>query len=247
MTIGVFLLIILIMGMTLLSQYPSVFSSKNTNSKRDTSLLPINSVNESKVIREIVHRVKNHMQLINSLISLQIRSYQGEEATVFLQECQKRIYTVMIVYQQDHEEFVNDTIRVPQYIYELTDYLKLVFKEKQISLIHFDFEITVPYLSTDLCTPMGLIINELLCNSLQHAKQENEKLKIYLRINEDTNHYIHIEYYDTGILSKVPDAKKLGLELAHLMVDQLKGRIHVAINPFSNLTYQIQFPNFNFN
>ena len=245
MGFGVFLFLVLVASMILLGLYPNMLSIVKVSllrAKRGGHILPNYPFDERKIVHHIVHRVKNHMQLINSIISLQIRSYQGEEATVFLQKCQKRIYTIMVVYQQDHDEFVNDTICVNQYICELTDYLKTIFKIKKDSLIHFDIDISVPCLSTDICTPIGVIVNELICNSLQHAKQEDGKFKIYLRIKEGENQKILIEYYDTGVLSNIPVVKKLGLELMHLMVEQLKGDIQVEINAYSNLSYQIQFP-----
>jgi PAS domain S-box-containing protein len=186
------------------------------------------------LLREIHHRVKNNLQLITSLLDLQIGTTNDSEAIKVFIESQNRIRVMSIVYERLYESVDLHTIDTKRFVKDITDYLYGVYKgsEKNINIYYFidDFDLDI-----ERAVPVSLILCELVGNALKYAFQESSfsntiEIKFTKDISDDdfTNSF-HLEIRDNGGTFptdlKPENSKKLGLQLVYILAKQLKGKL----------------------
>ncbi len=185
-------------------------------------------VNEKDILlREIHHRVKNNLQIISSLLNLQSSYIKNDDAIDVFEESQNRIRSMAIIHEKlyqstsmskiDFEDYVTDLAGSLFYNYNIRDSIK--FKKK------FNHQI---FLGVDTAIPCGLIINELITNSLKHAFSEDSNGEISIEFYGEDDNYIMI-FEDDGIgfpeHIDFRNTESLGLQLIINLVDQLDGTI----------------------
>lgn len=176
------------------------------------------------LLKEIHHRVKNNLQLVMSLLNIQAQDTQNISIQDFLEKGQSRIATMSLIHQNLYqtENFAN--INFQEYLEHLLANIKQTFNENNI-----DYVIKTNQNSFDLDTaiPLGLIINELVCNALKHAFPSNLKGRIEIEINKiiDNTYELKIGDNGVGVTSETHNSNSIGLELVSLLVMQLKGKI----------------------
>lgn len=176
------------------------------------------------LLKEIHHRVKNNLQLVMSLLNIQAQDTQNISIQDFLEKGQTRIATMSLIHQNLYqtENFTN--INFQDYLEDLITNIKHTFNESNI-----DYEIKTNQNSFDLDTaiPLGLIVNELVCNALKHAFPANLKGKIEIVINKMNDNTYELQIGDNGVgfSTEKLNTKSIGLELVSLLVMQLKGKI----------------------
>jgi two-component sensor histidine kinase len=176
------------------------------------------------LLKEIHHRVKNNLQLVMSLLNIQAQDTQNISIQDFLEKGQSRIATMSLIHQNLYqtENFAN--INFQEYLEHLLANIKQTFNENNI-----DYVIKTNQNSFDLDTaiPLGLIINELVCNALKHAFPSNLKGRIEIEINKiiDNTYELKIGDNGVGVTSEKHNSNSIGLELVSLLVMQLKGKI----------------------
>lgn len=179
---------------------------------------------ESKtLLKELNHRVKNNLSLIISLIK-----FQSEEIdeTFYLEKfkhLESRITAIAIA----HEQFVYSEKNIEGEFYNLEEYLEKICKSLiSLSTRKIDYEqnLDIINVSIDTALPIGILMNELISNSIEHAKSENG-LKISVQITTKKD-WITILYSDSGTEFIVPEeSKSLGLFIIEGMVEQLQGSV----------------------
>ena len=157
------------------------------------------SLREKEILlQEIHHRVKNNLQVIISLLRLQSRGIKDRDILTMFQESQDRINSMALVHEKIY--YSNDlaNIRLRDYVRDMANDL---FKSYNLSSgnIEFKMEIEDIPIAIDTSIPCGLIINELLSNSLKHAFPENRKGEIKIEIRSTKENEIEIVYSDNGI------------------------------------------------
>ncbi len=195
------------------------------------------SLDEKDVLlKEIHHRVKNNLQLISSLISLQSEYFQDEKAVEMIEESQNRIRTLAMIHEQLYQSPDLARIDIGLYIQELTANL---FNSYQVdpSQINADVDVSGVLLDINKAIPCGLIINELVSNSLKHAFPNGRQGKVMVRLftNNSTEDSSDVPYdlviRDDGIgFPEEIDYKhtdSLGLQLVNTLTKQLKGNIEL--------------------
>ncbi len=200
--------------------------------RREQELLKAN--NEKEVLlKEIHHRVKNNLQIINSLINLQIHNITDRNAVGLLKECQNRIKTIAMVHEKMYQ--IGDLARV-----DIGDYLEGITRHishmylSDASRVAIKVNAREIYLPIDQAIPCALLVNELVSNSLKHAFPGQRPGEINISMSSDeTNHYI-LKVSDDGVgLPPGTDfqhTKSLGMQLVNTFVNQLRGTIEMA-NP----------------
>lgn len=190
------------------------------------------------LIKEIHHRVKNNMQIISSLLRLQSQNITNNEHLKIFQESQNRINSMALVHHHIYKSDDLEKINIADYIKNLVEGISQTYKNKEIK-IDFRLEIGHIYLNIDQAISIGLIINELVTNSLKHAFATGNGVVTIIAdriIDESTNGtLIQIVISDNGIgISEtvtVSELKSLGLQLVHDLVEsQLNGTIELASN-----------------
>lgn len=193
------------------------------------------SVKEKEaLLREIHHRVKNNLQLITSLLDLQIgNTVDSETKKVFL-ESQSRIRVLSIVYERLYESDDMHTIDTCKFVHNITGYLYDVYNGNEKN-IHINYDLDKFPIDIQNAVPVSLIICELVTNALRYAFPESSysntidiKFKVNNSDSADNNSYL-LSVKDSGGTFPVdvqPDkTSTLGLQLVYILAGQLKGNV----------------------
>jgi PAS domain S-box-containing protein len=188
------------------------------------------TVGEKEVLlREVHHRVKNNLQIIISLINLQSR-YTTDEATLSaFRESQNRIKAMALVHEKLYQSTDITKIDLDNYIRFLGNNLFQFFGMKGKGIV-LTTDIRDISLAIDTAIPVGLIINELISNSLKYAFPDGRKGEISLVIHRQ-EHTLTLLFKDNGV--GIPadfdwrNAKSLGLRLVISLVEQVQGTIEL--------------------
>jgi two-component sensor histidine kinase/ABC-type amino acid transport substrate-binding protein len=182
------------------------------------------------LIRELYHRTKNTMQVIHSMVVLQAVEYPAnEELQKLVKNTESRIQAISLVHQMLYKSQNLSRISIQKYVQELT---ALIFQgfgvmRERISL---KLDIEDRYFLLDTAIPFGLILNELMTNSLKYAFPDDRKGSITITLTENQNDIYLFRYSDDGI--GVPEAfdfknkNTLGIKLINSIGEmQLKGNV----------------------
>jgi len=182
-------------------------------------ILSKNSENET-LLKEIHHRVKNNLQIIISLLRMQSGDMKSEESKKHFSEAINRIMAMSLIHQKLYGEKELSKIDLKSYIEELVnDIIGVSLGKDNVSLI---VKTKVNKLSLDTIVPLGLLINELVSNSLKHAFN-NEDGEITVEINQFEENF-EFDYWDNGTW-KEPTTNEVsfGVELIDILTDQMNG------------------------
>lgn len=180
------------------------------------------------LLKEIHHRVKNNLQVISSLLYLQSKNIRvKEQADVFL-ECQSRVRTMVLVHEKLYRSQDIARIDYSDYIKSLTEYLLHSFLSNDAD-VKININVENIFLTLDTAIHCGLIINELLSNSIKYAFRENDKgiIEVKFYAEKDNNYTLIIKDNGVGFPDNLNyrDTQTLGLQLVMILVEQLEGRI----------------------
>jgi two-component sensor histidine kinase len=149
------------------------------------------------LLQEIHHRVKNNLQLISSLLSLQSRSVDDKAATQALQEGQARVQSMALIHKNLYNDNVSSGLEVRDYVIQLTQQLLQTYG---LNPDQVELQLDVDPISLDVSTlvPLALIINELITNSLKYAFDQHEAGKIRLSLKPTENNKLLLQVQDNG-------------------------------------------------
>jgi PAS domain S-box-containing protein len=186
------------------------------------------------LLSEIYHRVKNNMQIITSLLRLQSRHVREEEYREMFKESQNRIISMSLVHEKLYQSKDLTQIDFNDYIRDL---IKGLFQSYGANKGNIALNIYVNTISLgiDFAIPCGLIINELVTNSLKHAFPDGRKGEIKIVLHSTDENMIELVVGDNGI--GIPEdmdfkiTKTLGLHLVTMLAEnQLHGDINLNRN-----------------
>lgn len=189
------------------------------------------SLKEKRVmLREIHHRVKNNMQIIMSLLRLQSYSIKDKDALEKFKESQHRIKSMALIHESLYKSGDLSNINFFDYLNKMLKHLLSTYKEER-GEIKFTLEAKGIYLDINKAIPCGLLVNELVSNSLKHAFPEGIKGEIIVKMKQDKRKKRTLIVKDTGIRLQEElnfrEPKTLGMQLVKGLVDQLDGKIEV--------------------
>jgi two-component sensor histidine kinase len=192
------------------------------------------------LLQEIHHRVKNNLQIINSLLRFQAMKGNAETKELIL-ELQTRITAMALLHEQLYMDKDFSKINVHDYIDLLVSNLSSAYaRSYPVDIKH---EISIENLDLDTLHPLGLLINEILSNSLKHAFNEDlDNCEIYIKLYQE-NGICHLNIGDNGIGFDRNlfngNSNKLGIELISSLINQLEGNIETIVGKGTH--YKIQF------
>ncbi|MEM7374754.1 MAG: sensor histidine kinase [Bacteroidota bacterium] len=214
--------------LAVIALYFLYFKSKTNRLLEQKNTTIAHSLEEKEtLLREIHHRVKNNLQVVSSLLSLQSDSITDAEARQAFQEGQDRVYSMTLIHQNLYQTDNLTSMDIKDYIEKLADSL---FHSYNIRQEHIQLSIEAEPLLIDVDTliPIGLILNELLSNALKHAFPSGEEGQIDVIFKQEQEALL-LAVKDDGVgipESKLTDhsnsfgmtliksfAKKLGAEL----------------------------------
>ncbi|MBX2896889.1 MAG: sensor histidine kinase [Cyclobacteriaceae bacterium] len=189
------------------------------------------------LLREQNHRVKNNLQMISSLLSLQSQKLMTSDAKAVLEDSQGRINSVALLHRMLYEGEQVGKIEVVSYIKSLTEEIKYSANRD------VDIELTLPEkleLKIERVTSLGLIVNELFTNSMKHVSSEIP-LSIRLQLKA-SNGKLSLTYSDNGagVTCEVWMASNsFGNQLIQLQARQLQGDFTVTVDHGFNFALKI--------
>lgn len=199
----------------------------------------IQTLSEKEILlKEIHHRVKNNLQLVMSLLNIQAQDSKNISIEDFLEKGRSRIATMSLIHQNLYENSSLSKIDFQKYLENLASNILNTFNENTVTITintnENDFDV-------DTAIPLGLIINELLCNSLKHAFKNTKGgiISIYLSKVDAFNFVLEIGDNGVGITQNSQKKNSIGLDIVSLLVMQLRGTIIAIDKPGTN--YRIEF------
>lgn len=191
---------------------------------RDVNVDLVKRNNENVVLlKEVHHRVKNNLQIISSLLSLQKNELSEKNEINKFDDAINRIMTMSLIHQKLYREDSLSQIKLSDYIMELANEIKGVFNENRNIEIRVESE--VDNIDIKTLVPLGLILNELLSNSFKHAFKGGREAKIQIEIKRLSKVRFEMNYNDFGSWIEPEDEQKkgFGMELIKTLSEQLEG------------------------
>jgi PAS domain S-box-containing protein len=200
--------------------------------------------------KEIHHRIKNNLQVISSLLDLQAEKFSDEKVIEAFRESQNRVISMALIHEELYEGEGTDTLNFSEYIKKLADNLFKTYRlcGKNIHL-YMDMEENT-FINMDTAVPLGIIVNELVSNSLKHAFSGRDRGEIRIKLRRDengefisreesksevsksTSFILIVSDNGTGIPEdlNIEDFDSLGLQLVSSLIDQLDGELELKRN-----------------
>lgn len=219
-----------------------------TDRKLAEDLLKASLHEKEMLLKEIHHRVKNNMQVMVSLLSLQSNLIEDPQALAVFQDSKERIYAMSLVHEKLYQSA--DLARV-----NFSDYLnELILRLMEIFLISSDVSVEVEAddvgLGIDTAIPCGLIVNELVSNALKYAYPKGTAGKVMVNFhrvasteNDSTvqSYQLVVEDFGVGLPPEFDplNSSTLGLQLVKVLTGQLRGTL--MIRRENGLAFEIEF------
>ena len=188
-------------------------------------------IEKDSLLKEIHHRVKNNLQMVSSLLSLQTKNTRSKAAIEALEEGKSRVKAMALIHQKLYQNDDLSVIEMQGYIESLINSVQSVYKKGGHS-INITIDAEGVELDIDRAIPFGLILNELVSNSFKYAfphDEENGKIYIHLRMQNGQEGFF--EYTDNGIgLPEDTDERaqsSMGIRLMNRLANQLQTNLNV--------------------
>jgi len=187
-------------------------------------------IEKDSLLKEIHHRVKNNLQMVSSLLSLQTKNTRSKAAIEALEEGKSRVKAMALIHQKLYQNDDLSVIEMQGYIESLVNSVQSVFKKGGHS-INITIDAEGVELDIDRAIPFGLILNELVSNSFKYAfpeDKEDGRIYIHLRKNGEQGYF---EYTDNGIGlpedSEERANSSMGIRLMNRLVNQLQSTLNI--------------------
>jgi PAS domain S-box-containing protein len=215
-----------------------ISSVKSIQSKLERSV-----AEKDTLMKELHHRVKNNLQVISALISLQA-GYVGDKTVLnALKDAQKRIMSMALLHEKLYRSEDMFHLDIAEYISNLAGHLSMIY-ETEARNVEISTDVHVRDLDIDTAIPCGLIISEIVSNSLKYAFPETREGRIEIRMNEDADGTITIGVSDNGVGLPpgldIRQSPSLGTHLIRMLAEnQLGGTLDIETG--NGVVYTISF------
>ena len=192
------------------------------------------------LLQEIHHRVKNNLQVVASLLALQARSVADDSTRKMFEESHNRIHSMALLHENLYRSSDLSRIAFAGYVQSLANHLFRYYEIDKHVLLKVDVDDI--YLNLDAAIPCGLIINELVSNSLKHAFPAGRSGTVRIALHKRPGSQAELEVADDGVgfPGPISSAQSLGLRLVRMLADQLNGRIELHSPPGASV--RLTFP-----
>lgn len=194
------------------------------------------------MLKEIHHRVKNNMQVISSLVSLQSDEIGDEATRAALDDVTHRVRSMALVHEKLYQSEDLARVNLAEYAESLLNYLWRAHGT-QASGVRLNMELKSAPISVEAAVPCGLILNELVSNALKHAFGDRTEGRVTVAVRRDPEGRVHLRVSDDG--AGLPpgldwrNAPSLGLRLVNMLARQL--RADVAVRGDGGTEFTIDF------
>jgi PAS domain S-box-containing protein len=197
------------------------------------------------LLKEIHHRVKNNMQTVSSLLSLQASYIENPEILAPFTESQNRIRVMALLHERLYRSENLAKVSFPEYVHKLVTELVNSYQFRDFS-VAMELAIANVELEIDVAMPCGLIINELVSNSLKHGFPQGRSGKICVRLAQLDSQAYSLTVIDDGI--GIPEgitpnnSDSLGLQLISAFTKKLHGELSIDRTAGTAITVTFTLP-----
>ena len=191
------------------------------------------------LLKEIHHRVKNNLEVVSSLLALQSAQIDDPNTKEAMLAGQNRVHSIGIVHQKLYQGTNLGAIEMKDYFINLSESILDSFgAEKRVTI-----ECAMDQLDVDIDTavPLGLIVNELLTNTLKYAFPEGQPGKVQIKLKKQADGILHLEVSDNGIgKSGVTHGTGFGGQLVSLLTQQLSGSMREEVKNGTHIYFEFK-------
>ncbi|EMJ93310.1 sensor histidine kinase [Leptospira alstonii] len=177
------------------------------------------------MLKEIHHRVKNNLQVVASLLGLQAEHSENEKISRILKECERRIQSMALIHKELYQS--ENITKIDFYDYLDTLLVSLLHSFGKEKKVEFRISSKPNFVSIETAIPLGLIVNELVTNSLKYAFSDEGGGKISVKLRLDVLESV-LEVCDNGVgmpeTFDLDKSESLGLRLVGILSKQLRGK-----------------------
>lgn len=195
------------------------------------------------LLREVHHRVKNNLQVISSLLRMQASVLADHQAREALKESQRRVRSMALIHERLYGSHQMDQIDFAEYARALVSDLINSYAGAT-GHVTSQFRTSCVLLKIDQAIPCGLILNELVTNSLKYAYPSGKPGQIYIHLEEMESDKVRMTVSDSGV--GLPEgfdwknSKSMGLPIVEILAKQIGGDLTVRSQP--GTTFTLDFP-----
>ena len=191
------------------------------------------------LLREIHHRVKNNLEVVSSLLALQSAQISDAHTKDAMQESQNRVQSIGIVHQKLYQGNNLGAIEMKDYFLHLSESILESFgAAKRVTI-----ECVMDQLNVDIDTavPLGLIVNELLTNTLKYAFPEGQPGNVRIKLQRPKDDLLELEVSDNGVgKSGITKGTGFGGQLVGLLTQQLNGTMKEEIHQGTRIVFEFK-------
>lgn len=189
-----------------------------------------NQAEEMEVLnREIHHRVKNNLQVISSLLDIQSQSLKDEEAAEVIKESRQRVQSMAFIHQNLYQSNTVQEIEINNYINTLAEHLFQSYNVRK-DKIRFITDIDKISLHSDTVVPLGMILNELISNSLKYAFKDLEEGEIKVAMKrKESELLLQVKDNGKGLPAgfDISNLQSFGFKVIRAFAQKLKAKLHI--------------------
>ena len=191
------------------------------------------------LLQEIHHRVKNNLQIIISLMRLQVRSNLDEKTNTAMNKTIDRIKAIALIHDKIYNAENLSDFSTQEYIETLA--YEIIDNFTEVKKIELEVTTSVKAINLKTIVPIALILNELITNSIKYGLKNKEDGKIIIRL-KDKNEKLHMMYFDNGKWVQNDKSKNFGTSLIEIFTEQLEG-FYDLDKEEEGTTYHFEFEN----
>lgn len=230
-------------------QHDNIFELNETAAENEQLKKQLKKALEEKeiLLREVHHRVKNNLQLIISMLSLQASASYDNGIKSQLKSAQSRVKAIAIAHHHIYKSHDLNKINIEDYLYSLSGHVAAVNKRfnEMVSVKISSHHIVLPL---ETAVPLGLLVNELLAKSICESHRSGKGVDIKINIFDNENGTFGMYYFDSSShdVLTIKDGRVIDINngLIDLLITQLEGNIQTISS--SGLTYKINFRGSNY-
>lgn len=200
-----------------------------TNRKKSEEQLHKAIQEKEVLLRELHHRVKNNLQVMTSLLGLQSEMLKDKKAKEALRVTQMRVKSIALIHEELYQAKDLANVNFGEYLKLLIQNLSEVYNANPRIQFHLDLNGT--QLNVDTAVPLGMIVNELVTNSLKYAFPGNRRGNISIQLHpvEGSSYLMVIEDDGVGIGNdyETNQHNSLGMQLVQILAQQLSGKVEI--------------------
>jgi len=194
------------------------------------------------LLKELHHRVKNNLQVLSSVLSLQSQQLTDSNAIQAVKSSEGRVNAMALIHRKLYLGDTNRTIDIKDYVTELVGYLVHTYGYHDRDL-KLDLQIEPISVDVDKAIPLGLILNELISNAFKYAYAEHAHPELYVGVSTHAPGALMIQVRDNG--KGMPEPKKdapvsFGLKMVNTLIRELRGSLDVTAT--KGTTYILNIP-----